>query len=172
MSQTPDFHVVQPEGLDDNVFQAIGKGWMLITAGARDDFNMMTASWGGMGILWGRPVCFAFVRPQRYTFGYMERVSHFTLTFFDETHRDILNYCGTHSGRDVDKVAETGLTPVSGKDGTVYFNEARLAIVCRKLYAHDIEEANFVDTSIVEHAYAARDFHRIYVGEIAQILAR
>lgn len=172
MSQTSDLRVIQPEALTDNVFKAIGKDWMLITAGEPDDFNMMTASWGGMGILWGRPVCFVFVRPQRYTFGYMEHVSHFTLTFFDETNRDALNYCGTHSGRDVDKVAETGLTPVSGEDGTVYFAEGRLVVACRKLYAQDIQEANFIDTSIVHQAYAARDFHRIYVGEITRMLAR
>jgi flavin reductase (DIM6/NTAB) family NADH-FMN oxidoreductase RutF len=172
MSEQSNLRVIQPESLTDNVFKIIDKDWMLVTAGDLEDFNMMTASWGGMGILWGRPVCFVFVRPQRHTFGYMERATHFTLTFFDETYHDALNYCGTHSGRDVDKVAETGLSPVPGEAGAVYFSEGRLVVECRKLYAQDIQEANFIETSIVNQAYEARDFHRIYVGEITRMLAR
>lgn len=168
MSEFP-FVRVAPEALTDNVFRAIGQGWMLITAGTADGFNPMTASWGGMGILWGKPVAFAFVRPQRFTFGLMEAGSHYSLTFFDEAYRDVLNFCGTRSGRDVDKVAETGLTPISGSTGAMLFKEARLALECRKLYAQDLTEASFVDTAIVGQAYAAGDFHRMYVGEIVRV---
>ena len=171
MSEFP-FHEIAPEALTDNVFKAIGRDWMLITAGTEDGFNTMTASWGGLGILWGKPVAFVFVRPQRHTFGFMEAGSNYSLSFFDETYRKVLNYCGSHSGRDVDKVAETGLTPLPGSAGAVLFEEARLAMECRKLYAQDLTEANFVDTAIVDQAYAARDFHRMYVGEVVRIWER
>lgn len=165
------FHEMAAGDLTDNVFKLVGTDWMLVTAGEPADFNTMTASWGGMGILWGLHVAFAFVRPQRYTFGFMESASHFTLSFFDEAYRDVLNYCGTHSGRDVDKMAETGLTPVEAGGAGVVFKEARLALVCRKLYAQDLAAEAFVDKQVMEKVYAARDFHRMYVGEIVQVLA-
>jgi flavin reductase (DIM6/NTAB) family NADH-FMN oxidoreductase RutF len=172
MSQKPEFIEINPEALTDNVFDVIGTEWMLITGGTLEAYNMMTASWGGWGILWGRPVTFCFVRPQRYTFGFMERGAYYTLSYFTREHRDVLNYCGSHSGRDGDKTAATGVHPISDPTGAVAFAEARMAIVCRKLYAQDLEEANFVDPSIVDQAYATRDFHRMYVGEIVRVLTR
>ena len=146
---------------------------MLITAGTMAKFNMMTASWGGMGNLWNGPVAFCFVRPQRFTFPLMEANAHFTLTFYDvDVYRDVLNFCGTKSGRDVDKVAATGLTPVEGSTGAVYFAEARLALECRKVYAQDLKGEHFAVPGMVDKFYAARDFHRLYVGEIVRCLVR
>ncbi len=172
MAQTPKFREISPYEITDNPFQAIGEDWMLITAGDLESFNTMTASWGTLGILWGRPVAFVFVRPQRYTREFIDQAPHYTLSFFTEEYRDVLNYCGTKSGRDVDKVAETGLTPMPGKTGAVYFDEARLVIECRTLYKQDIEEARFLEATIVDQVYAARDFHRMYVGEIVRVLTR
>ncbi|MGC9468391.1 MAG: flavin reductase family protein [Anaerolineae bacterium] len=172
MSEGPKFREINPHDLTENAISLIGKEWMLITAGKLDHFNMMTASWGTLGYLWNRPVAFAFVRPQRYTFGLMEQSSYFSLTFFDEEHRDVLDYCGSHSGRDVDKVAKTGLTPMVGESGAVYFDEARLVMECRKIYAQDITEANFLEATIIAQHYQKRDFHRLYVGEITRVLTR
>ncbi len=172
MTQLSRFRTIDPEQLTDNPFRLIGKEWMLITAGTPEKFNMMTASWGGMGILWGRPVAFCVVRPQRYTFPLIERSSVYSLTFFDAAHRDALDFCGSHSGRDVDKVTATGLTPIVGDSGAVYFDEARLVIECRKLYAQDLQEAGFVDPQIVDRNYPTRDFHRMYVGEVVRMLVR
>lgn len=167
-----NFREIKPEQIVDNVIKLIGKDWMLITAGKASDFNTMTASWGGLGNLWNGPVCFVFVRPQRYTFQFMERDTHFTLSFFDESYRKALTFCGTKSGRDVDKVAATGLTPATGVTDGVYFEEARLVLECRKLYAQDFAAENFIDASIVKAHYAAQDFHRLYVGEIVRCLVR
>jgi len=172
VTTVPRFQEIATETLSENVFRLIGKEWMLITAGDQQAFNPMTASWGGMGFLWGRPVAFAFVRPQRHTFGLMERGAGFTLSFFGPEHREALTYCGTHSGRDVDKIAATGLTPLFASTGEVYFAQARLVLVCHKLYAQDLTEASFVQRAIVDEAYAAHDFHRMYVGGVVQVLAR
>ncbi len=109
---------IDPKEITDNPFALIGNDWMLITAGSQRRFNTMTASWGGLGVLWGRQVAVCFVRPTRYTYGFMERSKRFTLSFFSRRCRSALNLCGTRSGRDVDKVAATGLTPAFG-DGTV-----------------------------------------------------
>jgi len=163
---------IQPLDLRDNVFQAIGQDWMLLTAAAPDGFNTMTASWGAWGELWDRRVCFAFVRPQRHTYAFMEQAGHYTLSFFDEAYRKALDYCGAHSGRDVDKIAATGLTPAREPDGIVYFEEARLVFVCRKLYRQDLDPACFMDPALPQAVYAKRDYHRMYVGEVVRCLAR
>jgi flavin reductase (DIM6/NTAB) family NADH-FMN oxidoreductase RutF len=167
-----NFHMVDPYEVQDNVFKLLAKDWMLVTAGTPASFNMMTASWGGMGSLWNRLVCFAFVRPQRYTYQFMEKVEFFTLSFFEEKYRDTLNICGTKSGRDVDKVAETGLTPTFSERGAIIFEEARLVMECRKIYAQDITGAHFIDLTIDQKIYASKDYHRMYIGEIVRCLTK
>lgn len=159
------FVSISPEEVTDNPFKLIGTDWMLITAGDAQRVNTMTASWGGLGILWNKKVCFCFIRPSRFTYGLMETGKVFTLSFFEEKFRNVLNYCGSNSGRDVDKVAATGLTPVHSPSGSVYFQEARLVLDCRKLYYHDFETKNFLDGEI-EKNYNGEDYHRMYVGEI------
>jgi len=161
-----------PSALGDNAFKTIAKDWMLVTAGTLDAFNTMTANWGGWGYLWNRNVTFTFVRPQRHTFAFTEAASHFTLSFFDEAHRAALDFCGNNSGRDVDKIAATGLTPVADATGAIYFDQARLVLVCRKLYAQFMTADSFVDQGIVGQMYAKNDFHRLYVGEIVRCLIR
>lgn len=166
-----DFVPVSCESLDENTFSLIGRDWMLVTAGDSSSFNTMTASWGGLGVLWSDPVAFIFVRPQRYTFGFTEKNDFFTLSFFDEKYRGALSLCGTKSGRDCDKVRETGLTPVH-EDGYTYFAEAKLVIVCRKLYAQDIRPECFTDRDIIGAHYPANDFHRMYTGKIIKCLKK
>jgi len=171
MEMAKEFVEIKPEQITDNTFKLIGSDWMLITAGTLDAYNTMTASWGGFGVLWNKNVCFCFVRPTRHTYGFMEKADTFTLTFFDEEYRDALKFCGAYSGRDVDKAAKTGLTPVQGSSGSVYFNEARMVIECRKLYYQDIDPANFIDPSIDKN-YSLKDYHRMYVGEIVKCLQK
>lgn len=165
-----DFIEIKPEKIKENIFDMVGRQWMLVTAGSPDKFNTMTASWGGAGILWGKPVAFSFIRPQRYTFEFMEKNDYYTLSFYDDSYRDALNICGSHSGRDTDKVKATGLTPASS-DTAVYFDEAKLVLICRKLYAQDINPASFIDKEIMS-TYTAGDYHRLYVGEIEKVLIK
>ena len=164
------FTEISPDKLTDNPFRLINADWMLVTAGAPEKFNTMTASWGGLGVLWERKVAFAFIRPTRYTYEFIEGAAGFTLSFFGEEHRPALQFCGTHSGRNTDKVKETGLTPLH-EAGFVYFAEARLVLACRKLYYQDIGPERFLDRKI-ETLYPERDYHRMYVGEIVKCLHR
>lgn len=159
------FKSINPVDITENTFKLIGNDWMLITAGNPAKFNTMTASWGGLGVLWNKKVCFCFIRPQRYTFEFMERETNFTLSFFEDKYRPALNLCGTKSGRDIDKVKEAGLTPIEGSSGAVCFNEAKLIIECRKIYFQDIDPANFLEETI-EKNYTNKDYHRMYIGEI------
>ncbi len=163
---------IAPGELRENVFRLIADDWMLITAGPPDAFNTMTASWGGVGHIWGKDVCWCVIRPGRYTFQFMERNDAFTLSFFPEEFRPALSLLGSKSGRDSDKVAESGLTPVDGPPaGTTTFAEARLVIACRKVYWQDLDPTHFLDPSIADN-YPRKDYHRMYFGEIVDILAR
>ncbi|UWG98946.1 flavin reductase family protein [Dehalobacter sp. DCM] len=159
------FQVIKPEELNENVFKLIGKDWMLITAGNKEKFNTMTASWGGLGILWNKKVCFCFIRPNRYTYEFMENENTFTLSFLEEKYREVLRFCGSNSGRDVDKIATTGITPIESIHGSVYFEEAKLVMECRKIYTQDLSPESFVEPEL-EKNYNGQDYHRLYIGEI------
>jgi flavin reductase (DIM6/NTAB) family NADH-FMN oxidoreductase RutF len=160
--------------------ERIGQGWMLITAGdgrPEGDWNTMTASWGGLGTLWGREVAFMFIRPSRRTFEFANDNELFTLSFFDEAYRGALNFIGSKSGRDYDKAAETGLSPlvfdgIAKGRAAIGFTEAESIIVCRKLYTHDFDPKKFLDAPLIEKAYNGRDYHRMYIGEILTVLAK
>lgn len=166
-----NFFEIKPEDLKDNTFKLIGSDWMLVTAGDLQSYNTMTASWGGLGILWSKKISFCVVRPTRYTYGFIEKSDYYTLSFFDENYREALKFCGSHSGMDCDKASETGLNPVQWKDESVYFAEARLVLVCKKLYYQDIDPGNFLDP-VIDKNYPLKDYHRMYVGEIVQCLAK
>ena len=153
----------------ENPFKLIGSDWMLITAKKGDKTNMMTASWGGVGILWNKPVATIYVRPQRYTKEFIDNEEYFSLCVLPEKYRQILNYCGTKSGRDEDKIAETKLT-IDESEKAPIFKESRLVLICKKLYAQDLTEQSFIDKSLVEKNYKAKDFHTMYIAEIEKIL--
>ena len=150
-----------------NPMTKIGKEWMLVTAGTQDrGYNTMTASWGHLGHIWGYDTSVIYIRPQRYTKQFADREALYTLCFFPGYKKEMA-YLGTQSGRDEDKVAATGLTPVFG-DGFTYFAEASLVLVCRKLYQAPLKEEFFLDKTAAEKNYPNKDFHDMYVGEILE----
>ena len=166
-----DFIEIKPGSISDNPFKLIGGDWMLITAGDLKSFNTMTASWGGLGVLWDKNVAFCFVRPTRHTYGFMNQNETFTLSFFDERYRSVLAYCGSHSGKHVNKVQKCGITPVAGSVDDVYFAEARLVLECRKIYFADINPSAFLAQTLTD-VYPEKDYHRMFIGEIEHVLGR
>ena len=150
------------------VMQLIGKDWMLVTAGTPSAFNTMTASWGGIGWLWNKPVAFVFVRPERYTHSFIDANGRLTLSFYTEQYRKALQLCGSRSGRNTDKPAEAGLTPFVLDSGTVSFQQARLTLDCRLLFRTEMEAANFLDETILNRWYGAAQggLHTVYVAEV------
>lgn len=156
--------------LDLNPYSKIAKEWMLLTAGSAEaGFNTMTCSWGHLGSLWNKPTSVVYVRPQRYTKQFVDREAYYTLCFFPPEYQKSLGYLGTHSGRDGDKVAAAGLTPVFA-DGYTYFAEASLVLVCRKLYRAPLTQEGFLDRSVLEANYPERDLHDLYIGAIEKVL--
>ena len=173
-----------------NPFTRIGKDNMLITAGTAGRFNTMTAAWGGLGVLWGRNAATVYINPARYTFGFANESDFFTLCFFEPEYHDKLMFCGTHSGRDTDKVKECGFTPMISECGAVYFAEASMVFVCKKMYSDDFRQ------EFIRDGYAGppgrlpkraplgdkdmpkppplsagpMKLHRFYIGEVLELL--
>ena len=164
------FQKIDPKELKFNVFSAIDDQWMLITAGTVEHCNTMTASWGGLGILWGKPMAIAYIRPQRYTKQFVDESEYFTLTFFSENWRKQLALCGTKSGRDMDKVKECGFTVAAAEGGAPYFEEAELVLVCRKQMMMPMDPAA-IPNEVKEKHYDG-DYHDIYWGEIVEVLVK
>ncbi len=156
--------------LNGNFVKILSEDWALLTAGKSDDFNTMTVSWGGIGELWNKDVGFVFVRPQRYTFEFIEKNDFFTLSFFGGEFKKQLGICGSKSGRDIDKMAETGFTPITIGESTG-FEEAKVTVYMKKLAYQDMKPEGFIDPSIMGN-YANNDFHRIYVGEIVKVIVK
>jgi len=186
------FRSVDPFKLDENFIQAIGKEYMLITAAKPDgSINSMTAAWGSVGYIWHQPAVFCFIRPQRCTKAFVEASSTFSLSFFDSTYSDMFAFMGSVSGyADDKKVAHSGLTvaykeilvaqtpPLGEKpiEQTPYFSEARLVILCERLYQQDMLGDCFLDKSQLSKWYGkaggANDLHTMYIAAIKDVLIR
>ncbi len=153
--------------IKDNLIDIISNEWMLISAGDTDGYNMMTASWGFMGEMWGSDAVCVMVRPQRYTMKFIENSDYFTLSFYGNE-RQIHKVCGSMSGRDVNKAEQARLTPIFA-DNTVYFNEARLVLICKKQYVAPLSESAFCDKAPLEKWYNG-DLHNMIIGKIEKVL--
>lgn len=162
------FTAIHPEDMPGNPFQMIGADWMLITARDGGQVNTMTASWGGLGVMWGKHVAYIAVRPSRYTKKFIDAADTFSLTFFDPSFRKKLAYLGAVSGRDEPKIPKSGLTVVLAGE-TPYFEEARLVLICRKIYHQVYDPAGFVDPTIKDN-YVDKDYHTFYIAEVTQVL--
>lgn len=162
------FRKISPEELEGNFIKKISKEWMLVTAGNREKFNMMTASWGGIGVLYNKPVAICFINPARYTYQIMESGDTYTLTFYPEQYRDALQYCGTKSGRDEDKVKGSGLVPVEVETGAMAFEQANIIIECRKLVSQSIS-LDAISNPEERNKRATSAMHKMYIGEILNV---
>ena len=165
------FKQIAPENFVVSPFQLIGKEWMLIAAEKAGKVNAMTAAWGGLGVMWRKDVAFMVIRPSRFTKEFVDAAPVFSLNFFDVAHHSKLEYFGSVSGRDEDKVAKTGLHVAREADAP-YFAEANRVLVCRKLYAQTYEPGCFVDAACDTDNYPKKDYHTLYVGEVIRIFVR
>ena len=157
-----------------NPFNLIGDEWMLVTAGnEQSGCNTMTASWGHLGCLWGHndPTAVIYLRPSRYTKKFVDEEPYFTLCVMDKSFKKQMAYLGSVSGRDENKVAKTGLTPVFA-DNSVYFEEAKLVFVCKKVYAAEIQQSDIIYQETIDQSYPQGDYHTMYVGKIEKVLVR
>ena len=170
---------IRPEQIPDNAISLISKDWMLVTACTKSvdpegkittgRVNTMTASWGGLGELWNKPVATIYIRPQRYTKEIIDETDTFSLSVLPEKYRQALNFCGSHSGRDGDKFKPAKLD-VLYNNGTPYIKQARLILFCKKLYAQPFDPDCFIEEKMLKQNYKKDDFHTMYIGEIYKVL--
>ena len=151
-----------------NALQVFDKDWALLTAGTEQHYNTMTISWGGLGTLWGKPVATVYVKPIRYTHDFMEQSDCFTVSFYPAQYRRALGLLGSLSGRDGDKIAQAGLTP-RFLDGAVTFREAKITLVCKKIYRQDMDTAQMPADVVSDH-YESEAAHTMYIGEVVDIV--
>jgi flavin reductase (DIM6/NTAB) family NADH-FMN oxidoreductase RutF len=163
------FKEINIKEVKENVVDLLVKQWGLVTAGTADGFNTMTVSWGAIGELWGKDMVTIYIRPQRYTEEFLNANDYFTLSFYPADKKQALGICGTKSGRDIDKVSETGFTPCFD-EAAPYFEEAKLVLICRKLAKSRFNPEEIIDKSIIPDNYPENDFHYIYYGEIEKVL--
>ncbi len=150
-----------------DILSVFDKKWALLTAGTEDSFNTMTISWGGLGTLWGKPVATVYVRTSRYTHDFMDANGYFTVSFYPEECRKVLGVLGSKSGRDMDKMKDSGLT-AKEVGGSVSFEEAEVTLVCRKLFRQELSVENIPED--VKHTLSAGDApHDMYLGEVVEI---
>lgn len=166
-----NFKEIKPEELQKNPFTMIGKEWLLVTAEKDGKSNTMTASWGGLGIMWGKNVAFIVIRPQRYTKEFVDSSDTLSLSILDDTYRKTLNYLGSVSGRTEDKIKKSDLTVVHEGE-TPYFQEANTVLICKKLYAQEYKPECFIDGELDQKWYPNKDYHIMYVVEVEKILTK
>lgn len=162
---------ITAENINENIFKLIGKDWMLVAAQKDGKTNAMTASWGFAGVMWGKNCLITAIRPQRYTKEFIDGSDTFSITILPDGYRDTLNYFGSVSGRDEDKIAKSGLT-VEKCENTPYFAEGKLVLICRKMFAQEIKAESFIDKEALEKWYTNNDFHTLYVAEIVKVLEK
>lgn len=162
-------HEIKLEELKIDPFVYFKTDWVLITAGDKEKANTMTASWGGVGEIWGKAAATVYIRPQRYTKEFVDKNECFSISQFSPEFKEKLAYLGKVSGRDTDKIKDSGLT-LEYIDGVPYFKEARQVFIVRKLYADEIKEEKFADKSLCSQFYPNKDYHTLYIGEIIKVL--
>lgn len=143
---------IKHEDFQENAFEMIGKDWLLITAEKDGKVNTMTASWGGVGVLWNKKVAYIFIRPQRYTKEFVDFSDRLSVCVLPNSYRKELAYLGNVSGKDEDKISNANLK-VQKYEDVPYFDEARLTLICRKLYAQDLKEEYFIEKDIIDKWY-------------------
>ncbi len=155
--------------IKENLVQMIADEWMLVTAGTKESgYNMMTASWGFAGEMWGADSMITVIRPARYTMEFIEKNDYFTLSFYGDN-KAIHKICGSQSGRDINKTEATGLTPVFDGDAT-YFEQARVVVVLKKQYVQQMEEKCFTDPEPLR--WYNNDLHYAVIGKVEKVLIR
>lgn len=162
---------IKHENFQENAFEMIGKDWLLITAEKDGKVNTMTASWGGVGVLWNKKVAYIFIRPQRYTKEFVDFSDRLSVCVLPNSYRKELAYLGNVSGKDEDKISNANLK-VQKYEDVPYFDEARLTLICRKLYAQDLKEECFIKKDIIDKWYPEKDYDTMYVVEIEKILSK
>lgn len=163
------FRQISADRIPGNIVKLLND-WTLITSGSGDDVNVMTASWGGLGVFWEKPVAFCFLGAQRYSITTMDKGDTYTISFYTEAYKDALQYCGSTSGRNEDKIKGSGLTPIKTPSGATAFAEAWMIFECKKMIAQPLSQDAIADKETeVAKKWQGKALHKMYIGEILNV---
>lgn len=165
-SALPGFRQISADKIPGNIVKLLNN-WTLITSGTAEKTNVMTASWGGLGVFWEKPVAFCFLNPSRYSVQTMDQGETYTISFYTEAYKDAMLYCGNNSGRNTDKIKGSGLTPIKTPSGATAFAEAWMIFECKKIIAQQISP-DAVKTQVPSE-WSKNGYHKMYVGEILNV---
>ena len=163
------FFEVSPWDFNCAPFSLVGKDKLLLAATDIRGTNVMTVAWGGLGVMWGAPTAFFAIRPSRYTYTFAEAGERFSLMTLSAGHEDALAYCGTHSGRDGDKLVGAGLTMASLPSGGFCVEEASLVFELKKICSYPLTPIDFWAEEAVQKWYEKGDFHKMYFATVEKI---
>lgn len=140
-----------------------------LTVKANDKLNTMTISWGNIGFEWRRPIFTVLVRKSRYTHQFIEKSGEFTVSIpLDDEMKEALAFCGTKSGRDMDKFKQCNLKIQEGKEiNTPAIDECGLIYECKVVYKQNMD-LSVLGEGIRNDFYQDNDYHTIYYGEIVK----
>lgn len=169
LESNSEWQEITPQEIDSNAVKMFADDWMVLSAGKKNNMNMMTIAWGGLGQLWNKPVVTVYVSTSRYTYKFMEDNEYFTVTSFPEEYREKLQYLGTVSGRDEDKVKGSGLTPEYTELGNPIYKEAGLAIECKKIYSQQFDKNKLPLEQRQWYDEKGIGIHVMYIGEIVHV---
>lgn len=164
------FKEIKFSEIKEDLGKRLSKDFGLVTAGNENDLNTMTVSWGAFGQLWNMDMVTIYIRKSRYTIKFLERENYFTISFFENDYKKQLGLCGVKSGREIDKVKETGFNVCCDK--APFFEEASLVLICRKVAKFDFETAKIFDENIVSKNYGDEAYHYAYNGVIEKVLIK
>ncbi|PXV58880.1 flavin reductase (DIM6/NTAB) family NADH-FMN oxidoreductase RutF [Dysgonomonas alginatilytica] len=163
------FRQISADKIPGNIVKLLNNA-TLITSGSGDDINVMTASWGGLGVFWEKPVAFCFLGAQRYSISTMDKGDTYTISFYTEAYNDAIQYCGSVSGRNEDKIKGSGLTPIKTPSGATAFTEAWMILECKKMIAQPLSQDAIADTtSDAAKKWNGKALHKMYIGEILNV---
>jgi flavin reductase (DIM6/NTAB) family NADH-FMN oxidoreductase RutF len=167
------FKQISPEEICDDVFTLVGKVFPVITAGKEDYYNSMTASGGGLGILFKKPTTWCILRADRYTLEIIQKVQTYTLSYFPNEYKEQILFLGSKSGRDSEKMKEVELTSIKTPSGDISFKEARLIIECKLMQITTPAPNDFYTQEAkdyINEAYKeASDYRKYVFGEITNV---
>jgi flavin reductase (DIM6/NTAB) family NADH-FMN oxidoreductase RutF len=167
------FKEISPEEMSDNVFTLVGKVFPVITAGKEDHYNSLTASGGGLGLLFKKPTTWCILRADRYTLEMIQKEQTYTMSYFPNEYKEQILFLGSKSGRDSEKMKEVDLTSIRIPSGDMSFEEARLIVVCKLTQITTPDPDDFYSQEAkdyINEAYKEANHYRKYVfGEITHV---
>ena len=144
----------------------------IVSAGTKESHNSCVIGWGLLGVAWSKPLFIVYVKPDRYTYQFMEKSDYFTVNFIKKSLYKKFRIYGNKSGRDINKEEESGAQIQFLDNGGITFKEAEEVYICKMMTKIQLEDKNLSPEIIEFYDKASTLFkqtkqpHGVFIGEI------